>query len=151
MFDRNKRNKGDVISIQVIDKSSGKYKMVKTIGSSNDCKQIDKLVLKAEQWIRERQGLIEIDFTQERLQAEQILDSIQQITVSVTEILLGRIFDEIGFNRIGDDLFRQLVLARLCFPVSKLKTTEYLSRYHYIEVDVQNIYRNGTSKDIRLF
>jgi len=130
-----------VISIQVIDKSSGKYKVVKTIGSSNDCNLIDKLVIKAEQWIRERQGLIEIDFTQDRLQAEQILDSIQQITVAGTDLLLGRIFSEIGFNRIGDDLFRQLVLSRLCFPVSKLKTTDYLSRYHSIDVDVQNIYR----------
>lgn len=141
MFVRKKKNKGDVISIQVIDKSSGKYKVVKTIGSSNDCNLIDKLVIKAEQWIRERQGLIEIDFTQDRLQAEQILDSIQQITVAGTDLLLGRIFSEIGFNRIGDDLFRQLVLSRLCFPVSKLKTTDYLSRYHSIDVDVQNIYR----------
>jgi len=141
MFVRKKKNKGDLISIQIIDKSSGKYKVVKTIGSSSDPNQINHFVTGAEQWIRERQGLLEIDFTQERLQVEQLLDSIQQITVAGTDILLGRIFDEIGFNQIKDNLFRQLVLARLCFPVSKLKTSEYLSRYHKIDVDVQNIYR----------
>ena len=40
-----------------------------------------------------------------------------------------------------DNLFKQLVLARLCFPVSKLKTTDYLSRYQFLSIDVQVIYR----------
>jgi hypothetical protein len=40
------------------------------------------------------------------------------------ELLLGKLFDEIGFNKIKDELFRHLVIARLCYPVSKLKTTE---------------------------
>jgi len=114
MFVRQKKNKGDVISIQVIDKSSGKYKVVKTIGSSNDCNQIDKLFIKARQWVRERQGLIEIDFTQERLHVEQILDSIQQITVVGTDILLGRIFNEIGFSNwfYPGSVFRSASLKR---------------------------------------
>jgi len=32
MFVRKKRNKSGVISIQIIDKSTGKYKLLKTIG-----------------------------------------------------------------------------------------------------------------------
>ena len=36
MFIRQKKNKSGVISIQVIDKSNGKYKLLKTIGSSSD-------------------------------------------------------------------------------------------------------------------
>ncbi len=63
------------------------------------------------------------------------------MTVQGTELLLGKIFDEIGFNKIKDDLFRQLVIARLCYPVSKLKTTDYLSKYQFIEVGVQVVYR----------
>jgi transposase len=54
---------------------------------------------------------------------------------------LGKIFDEIGFNQIEDILFRQLVIARLCFPVSKLKTTDFLSRYQHLNIDVQVVYR----------
>ncbi len=45
------------------------------------------------------------------------------------DLVLGKIFDEIGFNQIEDEIFRQLVIFRLAFPRSKLKTTEYLSRY----------------------
>ena len=141
MFVRKKRNRSGVISVQVIDKRSGKYKMIKTIGRSSDADQIEMLVKGGENWIKQKLGLLEIDFSNERQKVEQFFESIEQITVHGTELLLGKIFDEIGFNQIPDVLFRQLVLARLCFPVSKLKTTDYLTKYQFFSIDVQNIYR----------
>jgi hypothetical protein len=39
MFIRQKKNKSGVISIQIIDKSSGKYNVFKTIDSSKDIKK----------------------------------------------------------------------------------------------------------------
>jgi transposase len=141
MFVRKKKNRSGVVSVQVIDKSSGKYKMIKTIGSSSDADQIERLVRGGENWIKQKLGLLEIDFSNERQKTEQFFESIEQITVHGTELLLGKIFDEIGFNQISDVLFRQLVLARLCFPVSKLKTTDYLTKYQFFSIDVQSIYR----------
>ena len=38
-------------------------------------------------------------------------------------------------------MFRKLVLARLCYPLSKLKTTEYLSRYEGFITTEDKIYR----------
>ena len=141
MFVRKKRNRSDVVSVQIIDKSSGKYKMIKTIGSSSDSDQIERLVREGENWIKQKLGFLEIDFSNERQKVEQFFESIEQITVHGTELLLGKIFDEIGFNQIPDVLFRQLVLSRLCFPVSKLKTTDYLTKYQFFSIDVQNVYR----------
>jgi len=43
MFIRKKRNRSGSISVQVIDKSNG-YRVVKTVGSSKDPEQIDRLV-----------------------------------------------------------------------------------------------------------
>ena len=57
------------------------------------------------------------------------------------ELLLGKIFDEIGFNAIKDELFGHLVLTRLCYPVSKLKTTDYLFKYKGLSIDVESVYR----------
>lgn len=57
------------------------------------------------------------------------------------DLLLGKIFNEVGFNRIKNDLFRRLVLARICFPSSKLKTTDYFFKYQFLQVDVQQVYR----------
>jgi transposase len=71
----------------------------------------------------------------------QILEGIEQLTVKGTELLLGKLFLEIGFDKIKDELFRQLVLARLCYPTSKLGTTDYLYKYHCVQVDVQSVYR----------
>lgn len=56
-------------------------------------------------------------------------------------MLLGKLFDQIGFGHIPDKLFRQLVLARICYPVSKLRTVDYLKKYHSLEVDEDSVYR----------
>lgn len=141
MFVRKKQNKSGVVSVQVIDKSSGKYRMLKTIGSSSEPEQIGRLVLEAKDWIQKKTGSLELDFTDYRRHTELVMEGIEQISVCGPELLLGKLFVEVGFGQIGDDLFRRLVLARLCFPVSKLKTTDYLSRYQFFDIDVQTVYR----------
>ena len=57
------------------------------------------------------------------------------------ELLLGKLFDEIGFNKIPDELFRHLVITRLVYPVSKLKTVDYLFKYKGVLIDVERVYR----------
>ncbi|MGK2861038.1 MAG: IS1634 family transposase [Chitinophagaceae bacterium] len=141
MFVRKKKNKSGVLSVQVIDKSSGSYKLIKTVGSSANESEVEQLVLEAKRWIRQRTGLQEIDFTDYSRHTEYVLNGIEALTVQGSELLLGKLFDEIGFNQIQDALFRQLIIARLCFPASKLKTTDYLSKYQFINVDVQVVYR----------
>lgn len=141
MFVRRKKNKSKVISIQIIDKSSGNYKMIKTIGSSRNPVEIEDLVQKGKEWIKENQGILEIDFNNERQTAKQFLDSIEQINISGTELLLGKLYDEIGFGKIKDEYFRILVISRLIFPVSKLKTVDYLQKYSGLSIGVQVIYR----------
>ena len=138
---RKKKNKSSVISIQIIDKSSGNYRLVKTIGSSADTKEIERLYNEGREWIKNKTGVHELDFTDYAHHTQLVLNGIEEISVFGTDLLLGKLFDEIGFNKINDDLFRQLVIARLCFPVSKLKTTDYLSKYQFLDIDVQVIYR----------
>lgn len=141
MFVRKKKNKSGVISVQIIDKSTGKYKVIKTIGSSSDPNMVEHFIKEGEVWIENKIGQKEIDFSCERDFTESVLDNIEQISVAGTSLLLGSIFDEIGFNAVDDDLFKQLVISRICFPASKLKTTELLSKYHFITVEVHHIYR----------
>lgn len=141
MFVRKKKNKSGVISVQVIDKSTGSYKMVKTIGSSSDPDLVDAFVKEGKSWIKGQVRQGQLDFTSQRDLTENVLDNIEKITVAGTSILLGGIFDQIGFGAIPDELFRQLVIARLCFPASKLRTTDLLSKYQSVSVEVQHIYR----------
>ena len=41
MFVRKKKNPSGIVSIQIIDKSQGKYKVIKTIGSSSDTSEVE--------------------------------------------------------------------------------------------------------------
>lgn len=66
---------------------------------------------------------------------------IETIELMGPELLLGKLFDSIGFNKVDDELFRHLVITRLVYPVSKLKTTDYLYKYKGITIGVDAIYR----------
>lgn len=68
MYFRKKKNRSGVVSVQIIDKSSGKYRMIKTIGSSSDANEITQLVEQAQAWIKEQQKQYYFEF--ERPNAE---------------------------------------------------------------------------------
>jgi transposase len=74
---------------------------------------------------------------------EDVISSLSNSSISTVgpELIFGRIYDYIGFGRIKEELFRHLVISRLAFPVSKLKTTDYLYRYQGKMIDVDAIYR----------
>jgi transposase len=141
MFIRKKKNKSGKFSIQIIDKSSGKYLVLRTLGCSSDSNTLDKLVIEAETWIKSKSGILEFDFSNYDLQISSFLDSIESLENVGIELLLGRLFDNIGFNQVKDEMFRLLVLSRISNPVSKLKTADYLFKYHNLSIDVQVIYR----------
>jgi transposase len=141
MFVRKKPNKSGLISVQVINKDSGRYKVVKTIGSSFISSEVDQLVLQAKRFIQSATGIQEFDFNDYQKIYSQVLESICSYKLVGIEYVLGRIFDDIGFSDIREPLFRDLVLYRLVYPKSKLKTTEYLYRYEQKSYSEDDIYR----------
>jgi hypothetical protein len=74
---------------------------------------------------------------------EQVFSTLQNSNIRTVgpEIIFGKIYDYIGFGAINQEMFRHLVLARLAFPLSKLKTIEYLYRYQGVMLDIGAIYR----------
>src|SRR5690554_5548975 len=141
MFIRQKKNKSGVVSVQVIDKSSRKYKVLKTIGSSSVPSEVEGLLKKGNEFIQRAIGLQQFDFSDTNDVIQQVLNNITSHKLAGIDLVLGRIFDDIGFNHIDDELFRDLVLYRLVYPKSKLKTTEYLYRYSQKEYSEDEIYR----------
>ena len=141
MFIRRLRHPNGKVYIQVVDKTSGKYKVLKSFGSAVSQSSIVALERKAEQWIKSQKGLFELDFHDETSLFNKVLSHIISHKLVGVELVLGKIFDDIGFNHIDDELFRDLVLYRLVYPKSKLKTTEYLYRYSQKEYSEDEIYR----------
>lgn len=140
MFVRKKRNKSGVISIQVIDKSTGKYKLIKTIGSSVNAKEVDRLYQEGLDYVQHFQGQQTINFSGQDFK-ETVKQSIRSITIEGINLLLGRIYTDIGFDQVKNELLRPLVLIRLSHPASKLKSSKHLKRYFSIDIKEDKIYR----------
>lgn len=91
----------------------------------------------------EHQDALFATITEETLAVERFVKTLSNESIRTIgpELIFGTLFDRIGFNAINDELFRHITIARLAFPVSKAKTTDYLYRYQGITVDVSSIYR----------
>lgn len=143
MFIRKKHNRSGSISVQLISKSSGKYKVVKTIGSSKSEQEIEKLYFLGKQEIERISIQPKLFVSENDTIIEQVFDALQNASIKTVgpEIIFGKIYDHIGFNSINEDLFRHLVISRLAFPLSKLKTIEYLYRFQGVMIDIDAVYR----------
>ncbi len=76
MFLRKKKNKSGVVSVQIIDKSFGKYHFLKTIWSSAISCEVERLICEGKQWIKNHLGTLEIDFTDYKQHTELVLKGI---------------------------------------------------------------------------
>ncbi|MDL2265585.1 IS1634 family transposase [Parabacteroides sp. OttesenSCG-928-G07] len=146
MFVRRKSNKTGSISIQVIDKSGGKYRVVKSLGTGRTEEELLDLERKAKYYIRQKKGLHHDLFEDE--DERKIKDFVSglansQLQVIGPELIFGTLYDRIGYNQIEDkeNMFRHLVITRLFNPGSKLKTIDYLLRYQGISYHRDKIYR----------
>ena len=41
---------------------------------------------------------------------------IERTLQNAPQVILGHVYDRIGFNAIGDDILRHLAIARVCQP-----------------------------------
>jgi len=139
MFVRKKKNRSGSVSIQIIQKQHGKYVVVKTLGTSGEKDQIDRLYKQAQEAIPRLFNQITLfDDPAEVPRADEL--SNDDIRIVGPELVFGKIFDYIGFNRIKDQLFRDLVISRITHPGSKLQLSEYLRENNRKEVSADNIY-----------
>ena len=144
MFVRRKPNKCGSVSVQVIDKSDGRYRVVKSFGIGRTEIEIVRLEESARQFIKEKKGLTRGLFDDEdELKLETFVSSLSnaQLQVIGPELIFGTLYDRIGYEQIESDIFRHLVITRLFNPGSKLKTIDYLYRYQGVSYSISKIYR----------
>ena len=139
MFIRKKKNKSGSISIQIIQKVQGQYRVVKTLGSSCEEQQIERFYKQAQETIPRLFN--QIPLFDKPLHLPQIDElTNDDIRIVGPELIFGRIFNFIGFNHIPDKLFKDLVISRITHPGSKLKLSEYLRENNRQEISADNIY-----------
>ena len=138
MFVRKKLNKSGSTSIQIIQKIDRNNKVLKTIGSSFDPIEIEKLYSKALLEMPRLYGATLFDSPVTEPLSELSNDSIR---ICGPELVFGRIYDYIGYKSIGEPLLKELVVSRITHPGSKLNLAKYLSDTGQREISVYSIYR----------
>lgn len=144
MFVRKRRNKSGTTSVVIVDKSSGRFEELATIGVASSPEEIAELEKKARLWMDCYGGQQLLDFEETAKVKEEVhrtLSMVERTLQNAPQIILERVYERIGFEAIGDDILRHLAIARVCQPMSKAATVEYLKTYFDEDVKLHNIYR----------
>jgi len=144
MFVRKKRNNSGSISVQIITKIGRKNKLLKTVGCAKTKREEELLILLAKSEIERLRGLQPLFVEHDDLVVENFVNSIanDHLQIIGTELILGKIYKKIGFPEGGcPDYFKSLVLCRIVYPGSKLKTVEYFKQHLNLDVSVYTVYR----------
>lgn len=147
MFIRKKKNRSGSISVVVVDKHGGKFKELHTVGIAHSEEEALRLIAKGKKWIDTHLGIQRIDFdgadkkADELTLAERFLDQVDSVLLNGAKLILDKVYDSVGFDRIPDNVLRSLVVARLCQPMSKMATVDYLKSHFDEDVDLNKIYR----------
>lgn len=127
-------------AIQVVSKHLGKLTIHKHIGSYANTEQKILLLEKARQFIAEYTGQTSL---------LDILSTFKPSDITVSENrplffyqLLSSVYDKLGLSQYPDPLVRDLIIARMYQPVSKLELQEVLSESFGKNYSLITIYRH---------
>lgn len=161
MFIRKKKYPSGNIGVIVAEKVNGMMRELHTVGIATDKDGIEPLVVLGREWIDKenarRHPRLDL-FGEERqacereyLETERVLSNISNVFLNGADLLLDHVFDSVGFNKIEDAVFCQLVKVRLSYPVSKAATVEYLKNHFDEDLNLSKIYRylDKLSRDCR--
>lgn len=145
MFIREKKNRSGSVSVVVVSKQSGRYEEVHVVGVSSDASLIANFRKEGLLWIKQHSGMSDmfLQYANEKFERESaayFFNSIENILLNGTLLILNRVFKLIGFDKIEDNIFRQLVVSRLCQPMSKAGTVEYLKSHFDEDVHLYQLY-----------
>ncbi len=72
---------------------------------------------------------------------EGLLKKVEHILLNGTQLILNPVYQNIGFEKVNDDVLKHLVVSRICQPQSKVATADYLKSYFDYDVDLNKINR----------
>jgi len=146
MFVGRKRNRSGTVSVVIVDKQRGAYREIRVIGTSSNESELAGFVRQGQDWIHRQRADGDIFDNYEREESERetidrFFNNIENILLNGPQLILNRVYSQIGFNKINDSVLKDLVIARICQPHSKAATVDYLKRYFDEDVNLDKIYR----------
>lgn len=144
MFIRKNKNRSGSVSIQICEKVNRSNRVVKSVGIAQTSREEEMLLLLAKTQMEKLRGTLELFTEHDDLVVDNFVNQLSgdDFRVVGAERVLGKIYQKIGYPDDGScAYFKALVLCRLVYPGSKLKTTHYFARHLNLDVSVYTIYR----------
>ena len=144
MFIRKNPNRSGSISIQIAYKENRRNKVIKTVGIAQTKREEELLILLATTEIERLRGIQNLFIEHDDLVIDNFVDGITNDDLQIvgSELILGKIYKKIGYPADGScNYFKNLVLCRIVYPGSKLKTIIYFKQHLNLDVSVYSVYR----------
>lgn len=126
-------------AVQVVSKTKGILTVHKHIGSFATEEEKKTLCLRAWEYIEAKTRQMPLVFSPS-LDLNQVV--ITQSRPLLTYELLKTVYRRVGFDRYPDQLIRDLVIARIYRPASKLETAEILTEAFNRRYCLKTVYRH---------
>lgn len=123
-FIRKKKSKNGTIAIQIIYKRGRIVTGLKHIGTAHNDVELEMLLALAHEKIHE--GQLALDF-EEALRGGNADLRLEKSYSALLWDTLSSVYDKLNLGCLGDRVFKQLVLARIIEPTSKLDTIRVLA------------------------
>lgn len=127
-------------AIQVVSKRQGKVTIYKHIGTFSNSEEKANLLKKAEKFIEATFGQTNFFNLVSSVRPSEII--ITQSKPQFLYELLSNIYDKLGLGSFPDLLIKDLVIARVYQPASKLETTEILTDSFGKDYALKTVYRH---------
>jgi len=174
-FIRKVRTASGAVAVQIVNRTGRTVTGIEHIGSARNDAELGLLLQKAEEELRPGQQAFDLgdlekiavrttdiaNFTapapeqENTAEAPRLVNATGKVIASPAKILwevLEAAYDRLGFDVIGDEAFKTMVLARLIEPASKADTIRILDRISAPHPSLRTLFRSlGASieKDYR--
>lgn len=143
---RKVRTASGAVAVQVVRKHRGRREIVAHVGSAHTDAELGVLLERARRLAQGDQGLLDLDVPEPTTRVEDVADfragqlplptpkpagaAISGRTLRTSARLLydviGSVYDRLGFDIVDDAIFRDLVIARIVEPTSKVDALRIL-------------------------
>jgi hypothetical protein len=145
---RQKKNSSGSISIQIVDRSNRRYKVIETIACVKTDADLEVYINIAKSRLQELSSqLYPTLFDEKPSETLSFIGLGNNDLIPIgDELIYGNIFYKLGCSNVDLDfkklkLFKGLVISRLLYPGSKLYLIDYLEYFKKESIDKNAIYR----------
>ena len=117
---RKVKNKNDTISVQIEYKEGRKRTGIKHVGTAHNERELKLLSALAYEKIHENQ--LSLNLYPQRDDGLRLESTHSELLYETLE----KVYEKLGFDEVEDEIYKQLVLARIIEPASKLDTIRIL-------------------------